>query len=246
MPGALITGAARRIGARLALELASCGYDVALHHRSDAEEATETARAIELLGRRCVLLQADLAHPKARDALPAKAAKALGGLNVLVNSASLFQYDTLQTLAAEMWQAHLAANLTAPVFLAKAFAEVAEEGGVIVNMLDFKVFSPNPDYFSYTASKAGLAGLIQPLAMTLAPKFRVAGIAPGLTLPSGPQSQAEFEKAHKDAPAGHGSTPEDLARALRFILETPSYTGQVMVVDGGESLLKRPRDVAFE
>ena len=117
---------------------------------------------------------------------------------------------------------------------------------MIVNMLDFKVSSPNPDYFSYSAGKIALAGLTAPLAMALAPRIRVAGIAPGLTLPSGPQSEGEFAQAHKGAPTGHGSTPDDLARALRFILETQSYTGQVLTVDGGESLLKRTRDVAFE
>lgn len=245
MAGALITGAARRIGARLALELAQAGYDVALHHRSGAEEAAAVAHQIEALGRRCVLLPADLTDASARDALPARAAQALGGLSVLVNNASLFRYDTLQTLTPQSWDAHIAANLTAPVFLARAFAEIAQPGSVIVNLLDFKVFSPNPDYFSYTAGKAALAALTAPLAMALAPKVRVAGLAPGLTLPSGPQTQAEFAQAHASTPVA-GSTLDDLARALRFILETQSYTGQVLTVDGGESLLKRTRDVAFE
>ena len=246
MAGALITGAARRIGARLALELAACGYDVALHHRSDPEDAAEMAKQIEALGRRCLVLSGDLADADARDGLVRQAADALGPLAVLVNNASLFRYDTLQTLTGETWDAHLAANLTAPVFLAKAFAEVAAEGAVIVNILDHKVFSPNPDYFSYTAGKMGLAGLTAPLAMALAPRIRVVGIAPGLTLPSGPQSEGEFKVAHADAPAGQGATPDDLARALRFILDTKSFTGQVLTVDGGESLLRRTRDVAFE
>lgn len=246
MAGALITGAARRIGARLALELADLGYDVALHHRSGREDAERVKAQIEAKGRRCILLQADLDDAAARDALPGLAAEALGPLGALVNSASLFEYDLFESLTPRMWEAHLSANFTAPVFLARRLADVATNGAVIVNMLDFKVFSPNPDHFSYTASRMALAGLIPVLAMALAPKIRVAGIAPGLTLPSGDQTREDFDKAHASAPTGHGSTPDDIARALRFILQTPSYTGQVLTVDGGESLLKRTRDVAYD
>ena len=244
--GALITGAAKRIGARLALELADLGYDVAVHHRSGREEAEAVKAQVEAKGRCCILLHADLDDAKARDALPGLAAEALGPLGVLVNSASLFKYDLFESLTAKIWDAHLSANFTAPVFLARAFADVAADEAVIINMLDFKVFSPNPDHFSYTASRVAMAGLTPVLAMALAPKIRVAGIAPGLTLPSGDQTQEEFEKAHKSAPTGHGSTPDDIARALRFIIETKSYTGQTLTVDGGEGLLKRTRDVAYE
>jgi NAD(P)-dependent dehydrogenase (short-subunit alcohol dehydrogenase family) len=246
VPAALITGAARRIGARLAVELARAGYDVALHHRSGAEEAAQVAREIEGLGRRCARLPADLADVDARDALVPRAAAALGPLTALVNSASLFRYDTLQTLTQPSWDDHLAANFTAPVFLSRAFAAQVPDGGrgVIVNLLDFKLFSPNPDYFAYTAGKAGLGAMIAPMAMALAPRVRVCGLAPGLTLPSGPQTQDAFEAAHNATPVT-AATPDDLARALRFILETPSYTGQILTVDGGESLLRRPRDVAY-
>ena len=138
-------------------------------------------------------------------------------------------------------------NLTAPVFLIRDFARaLGGAPGLVVNLLDQKVSRPNPDFLSYTATRMGLAGLTAPLALALAPNIRIAGIAPGLTLPSQVHPDADFAQAQASAPLRRGPTPEDLVSALRFILRTPAFTGQVITVDGGESLVGRPRDVAFD
>lgn len=242
----LITGAARRVGAGLARALAADGFRVALHYRASRLEAEALAAEITAAGGRCALFQADLADPAQRDGLVSAVKDALGRLDVLVNNASLFDYDVLADLTDAGWRAHMDANLTAPVFLIRDFAAVAEPGGVAINMLDQKVFAPNPDYLSYTAGKAGLAGLTAPLALALAPRLRLCGVAPGLLLPSGHQDQDDFARAFADAPLGRGAGLDDIARAVRFIIDTPSLTGQVLTVDGGESLVRRSRDVAFD
>lgn len=243
----LVTGGARRVGAGLVRALAADGHRVALHYHRSRAEAEALAAGIAATGGRCETFQADLADPVQRDGLIPAVRAAFGGLDVLVNNASLFAYDDLAGLTDETWRAHIDANLTAPVFLIRDFAVAAgEAGGVVVNMLDQKVFAPNPDFFSYTAGKVGLAGLTATLAIALAPRVRVCGIAPGVLLPSGAQDQDDFERAWADAPLGRGATIEDIARTVRYIIATPSLTGQVLTVDGGESLIRRPRDVAFD
>lgn len=250
-PAALVTGAAGRIGAAFVQALAADGYDVALHYRSSRAAAERTADAARACGGRVELVEADLAEPAARGRLLCEARARLGALEVLVNNASLFAYDDLAGLEEPRWREHLEVNLTAPVFLIRDFARaLAEDGGgasgVVVNLLDQKVARPNPDFLSYTAARMGLAGLTAPLALALAPHVRLAGIAPGLTLPSQVHPDADFGRAQASAPLRRGPTPDDLVSALRFILRTPSFTGQVITVDGGESLVGRPRDVAFD
>ena len=248
---ALVTGAAGRIGAAFVEALAADGCDVALHFRSSREAAERTAAAARAHGGRVELVEADLADAAARGGLVAEARDRLGPLELLVNNASLFAYDDLATLEEARWRGHLEVNLTAPVFLIRDFARaLAADGegasGVVVNLLDQKIARPNPDFLSYTASRMGLAGLTAPLALALAPAVRIAGIAPGLTLPSQVHPDADFAEAQASAPLRRGPTPEDLVSALRFILRTPSFTGQVITVDAGESLVGRPRDVAFD
>ena len=245
---ALVTGAARRIGAGLAEELAAMGQAVAIHYRSGADEAEALAHRIEAGGGRAVAIQADLSTPQACLALIEDATRALGPVEVLVNNASRFEYDTLADLTPDSWADHLAANLTAPIFLIQAFARLlpTDAKGVVVNILDQKVGRPNPDYFSYTAGKVALAGLTPTLALALAPRIRVCGLSPGLTLPSGPQSEDDYARAAAATPLGVTSSVAGLRRALRFIVETEALTGQIITVDGGESLLKRGRDVAFD
>jgi len=167
---------------------------------------------------------------------------------VLVNNASRFEYDTLAEMTPQSWADHLAANLTAPIFLIQAFARLlpAEAKGVVVNILDQKVGRPNPDHFSYTAGKVALAGLTPALALALAPNIRVCGLSPGLTLPSGPQSEDDYAKGAAATPLGVTSSVDGLRRALRFILESEALTGQILTLDGGESLLLRDRDVAYD
>jgi NAD(P)-dependent dehydrogenase (short-subunit alcohol dehydrogenase family) len=246
MKAALVTGAARRIGAGLAEELAAMGLAVAIHHRGGADEAHALARKITDAGGRAAA--PDLSTPEACIGLVEAATAELGPIDVLVNNASRFEHDTIFDLTTQGWDAHLAANLTAPIFLIQAFARrlPADRHGVVVNILDQKVSRPNPDHFSYTAGKVALAGLTPALALALAPRIRVCGLAPGLTLASGPQSEAEYARGAASMPLGLASSVEGLRRALRFILESEALTGQILTLDGGESLLKRGRDIAYD
>jgi hypothetical protein len=248
MKTALITGAGKRIGAYLARDLASSGYRVALHYHHSRQEALETARVIEAAGGVCAPMAADLADTAACAALVDAVFDRFGALDLLVNNAALFSYDTLQTAEPAAWTQHLAVNLTAPVFLMQALARrlPADGRAIVINMLDQKYHWPNPDYFSYTAGKVALAYLTPALALALAPRIRVCGIAPGVTLPSGPQSEEDFERAAAATPSGVTSSLADLARALHFAIDTPAFSGQILTVDGGEALLGRQRDVAFD
>lgn len=239
---ALVTGAARRIGARLARECAAMGYAVAIHYRSGESEARALAAE---LGPDSDIFHAELTQPGAPAALVTAVRSRFDRLDLLVNNASAFEYDTLATATEAGWRAAIDSNLTAPIFLIQAFAAAVDEG-LVVNLLDQKVHFPNPDFFSYTVGKIALAGLLPTLTMALAPRIRVCGIAPGNALPSGAQSEADFERAGKATPMGVTCTPDDIARALRFIVETPSFAGQVLTIDAGESRLGRPRDVAFD
>ena len=240
----LVTGGGRRVGAGLCRFLAAQGYTIALHYHRSVTEAAEVKAELSAKGFEVETFAADLDTPGERDGLIPAIVARFGRIDVLINCASLFKFDSLATLSDDLWQRHLASNLTAPVFLAKALAEA--DGQVVINILDQKVGNPNPDFFSYTAGKMGLAALTQPLAMALAPKVRVAGLSPGLVLPSGDQTEADFQAAVKDTPLGLTCTIEDLGRAAVFLIETPSITGQIVTVDGGESLTRRPRDVAFD
>lgn len=244
----LVTGAARRVGAALARGLAADGWDVALHHRGDAEAARSLAADLSATGVRAETFRADLGKPAERDGLIPAVVERFGRIDALINNASLFRYDTLQTLGERSWNDHIASNLTAPVFLIRDFASAVGDGasGCVVNILDHKVQSPNPDFFAYTAGKIGLAGLTQTLALALAPSIRLCGVAPGLILPSGDQTQEEYEAAWSDTPLGRGASLEDVLGAVRFVLATPGLTGQIITVDGGESLSRRGRDVAFD
>jgi len=247
-PVILITGAARRVGAGVAQRLAADGLRVAVHHRGGQEEAERLVADIHAAGGEARAFAADLSDPADRPALIAAVIAAFGRLDVLVNNASTFAYDTLETMTDQDWDAHIGDNLTAPVMLTRDFARALrpEDAGVVINILDQKVLAPNPDFFSYTAGKIGLAGLTQTMALALAPRIRVMGIAPGLLLPSGAQTQDDFERAWIDTPLGLGPTLDDIARTIRYIIDTPSLTGRILTVDGGESLVRRARDVAFD
>lgn len=235
---ALVTGGARRIGRALALRLAREGFDVALHYRGSAAEAEATAAAIRALGRRCQLVPADLERLTEVETIVPRATAALGPLGVLVNNASIFELDRIGTLDEQSWSRHLAVNLTAPTFLCRAFVRQlpAEAEGVIVNILDERIFNPTPNYLSYTASRFGLWGVTQVLARELAPRVRVNAIGPGPTLPAAGTTEADFAALCAKMPLKRGSDPEELAEALAFILRARSMTGQMVVLDGGQSL----------
>ncbi|MGE0802241.1 MAG: SDR family oxidoreductase [Lautropia sp.] len=249
---ALVTGAARRLGRAIALALARDGWDIAVHYGSSAAEAGETAAQIRGLGRRAGCFQARLDAADAAVGLIDRAVAELGPITALINNASHFVHDDAATVTAGSLNAHLQPNLVAPILLAQGFArhlEAAGDGerrGVIVNLLDQKLFNLNPDFLSYTVAKAGLAAATTMLAQALAPAIRIVGVAPGLTLPSYLQDEATFRAAHaRFSPLGASSTVDDVAASVVFAVANQSITGSVLLVDGGQHLLGLPRDASL-
>ena len=243
---ALITGAGKRIGRALAEALGEDGWSVAVHYRSSARGAEETAAAIDAAGGRGVIVQGDLTEEKDLKALIPLAARKLGGpLTLLVNSASTFEDDTARNHDRQSWDLHFDANLRAPIALAQAFANALPRGekGLIVNLIDQRVWKLNPQFFSYTLSKAALYTATQTLAQALAPDIRVNGIGPGPTMKSVHQSEAEFEAERRATLTGEGSRPEELVRALRYLIAADSVTGQMIAPDGGQHLMWQTPDV---
>lgn len=236
---ALVTGAARRIGRALSLALAADGYAVAIHHRRSHEAAHGLVEEIERKGGRAVALSADLADESAVERLLPQAAAALATpIGVLVNNGSIFENDTVATATRASWDAHTAVNLRAPFVLSQRFAAVLppDAGGVIVNLLDERVWNLTPYFVSYTLTKSALWTLTRTLALALAPRIRVNGIGPGPTLPSPRQSAEQFLARCRAMPLQRGTSPEEVAAALRFILAAPAMTGQMIALDGGEHL----------
>ena len=243
----LITGGARRVGAALARGLAAAGYFVVIHHQHSVEEAEGLAQEIRGLGGACGVVRADLRDRAAIGALIPRCVAAFGPLDVLVNNASSYRYDSIAALETEVWDENLRTNLEAPLFLSGAFYRaLGDRSGAIVNMLDFKVTSLNPDYFSYTVAKVGMAGATRMMAMAFGGRVRVNGVAPGLTMRSGRQSEEQFQRAWRMTPLGHGPTPEELGAALLFLLRMPSVNGQVISLDGGVGLRPRRRDISVD
>jgi len=241
-PGwALITGASRRIGRALALAAAQSGYDVAVHGRAE-ESAQKTVQAVRELGRSAVSLIGDLTDAAACAALVTGAPAAP---TLLVNCASLFEDDRIQSLDVGNWDAIMATNLRAPVLLAQAFAAALPAGreGLIVNVIDQRVWRLNPRFFSYTISKAALWTATQTLAQALAPRIRVNAIGPGPTLPSIHQSAETFAAEAAATPLARAVAPGEIARALVFLIEARSVTGQMIAVDAGQHLAWRTPDV---
>lgn len=246
----LVTGAGRRLGREIALALASAGWQVAIHYRGSAAEAGQTAQDCSRAapGLRFDTFQADLADEAAvRGLLPAVVAR-FGSVDAVVNNASLFEYDNAESFGYESLLRHLRTNTGAPVLLAQALHQhVAARGatGAVVNLLDQKLWNQNPDFLSYTLSKAALEAANTTLALALAPAVRVVGVAPGLTLTSQAISPERFEQLHRLAPLGRASKPEDIAGAVRFALENAAITGTTIVVDGGQHLMKFSRDFSL-
>lgn len=247
-PVTLVTGAARRIGRVIAEELAAAGHDVALHCRQSRDDAEMLAAQLRERGSRAEVFTADLADEAAcRALLPAVLAR-MGRLDAVVNNASTFEYDGPLSFGHASMERHWRANTAPAVLLAQglhAHLQARRAQGCLVNLLDQKLGNPNPDYFSYTLSKAALEAAGVMLAQALAPVLRVVGIAPGVTLSSGPMNDAEFDAAHQLTPLGRSSTPQDIARAVRFAIESPAITGSTLWIDGGQHLTAQPRDVYF-
>ena len=252
---ALVTGGAKRIGREIALYLAKRGADVVVHYSSSQDDAAETVAAITALGRRAVMVQADLLDETAVTGLVAQAAAALGGpLTVLVNNASIFEYDTVQTATKQSWDRAMGSNLRAPFLLTQAFAAqapqaVLDENGeplaqsLIVNMIDQRVWKPTPEFMSYSLAKMALWALTRTAAQGLAPHVRVNGIGPGPTVQGVRQSDSHFARQRASTILGRGANPADVTAALGFFLDSPSVTGQMIAVDGGQHLVWATPDV---
>ena len=240
---AIITGGAKRIGGAITRALADDGWHVLIHCNHSRAEAEALAASLP----HASVVAADLADPGAADVIMAATA-GLPPPRLLVNSASRFVYDRIEDFAVDDFDVHMAVNLRAPALLTRAFAAALPdrlaEAALVVNLLDAKLASLNPDYFTYTLSKIGFAGLTELTARAYAPRLRCVGIAPAVTLVSGPQSRENFEAVHGMNPLGRGVTVDEIVAALRFIIAAPTCNAQTIVLDGGQRLLGLPRDVA--
>ena len=237
-PTALITGSARRIGRAIALDLARDGWRVCVHYRRSAAEAEALVAEIRSLGGVGAAVAADLASDGDVQGLIPKCREALGPPSLLINNASEFLLDTVASVTQETWDTHLDINLKAPVFLAKALFLALPQGaaGNVINIIDQRVWKLTPDFFSYTISKAGLWTATRTLAQALAPRVRVNAIGPGPVLKSVHQTEADFARETQSTLLKRGPTPEEIAAAVRFILASPSLTGQMIALDGGQHL----------
>ena len=247
-PIAIVTGGARRIGRSVSLALAAAGYGVCIHYQRSQTDARELAERIGAMGLPVATAQAELSEPGAADHI-VSVARGLGRLDLLVNNASSFDYDSAEDWTRDGFETQMATNLLAPLDLARHFhAGLRDQGttGSIVNLLDQKLFNINPDFFSYTISKFALSDSTALLAMQLAPICRVNAVAPGLTLVSGDQSPEQFNAVHPQTPLRRGTTPDDVAQAILFLARAPAITGAVLPVDCGQRFAPSQRDVMFQ
>lgn len=255
MTKALVTGAGKRLGQAMAVHLAKRGYDVAVHYASSSAGAEETAAQINALGQRAHLLQADLLDEQATSQLlPAAAAALDGPITCLINNASIFEYDTIETATDESWNRHIGSNLRAPFLLTQAMAAqnltagTDKDGepvasGLIVNMIDQRVRKLTPEFMTYTIAKMGLWAMTRTTAQALAPHIRVNGIGPGPTLQGGRQSAEHFAQQRAATVLQRGVNPDDITGALSYFLDSPGITGQLLCVDGGQHLGWQTPDV---
>ena len=245
---ALVTGAAKRLGRAIALDLARHGWSIALHYNASEKEARATAADAATAGVKVALLKADLGRESETAALVERAAAELGPLGALINSASLFENDDWYSVTRESWDKHMEINLRAPFVLAQAFAHQVprDGGGAIVNVIDQRVLKPTPQFLSYSLSKAGLYWLTTTLAQALAPRVRVNAVGPGPIMINARQSQADFMRQREATVLERGAEPQDVCDAVRYLLEASSVTGQMIAVDGGQHLIWRTPDVGVK
>jgi NAD(P)-dependent dehydrogenase (short-subunit alcohol dehydrogenase family) len=259
----LITGSAKRLGREIALALAKDGWQVAVHYRDSLEDATKTVADCKRLAGTSAAFRANLANETAvRNLLPQVIAQ-FGRVDAVVNSASTFEHDTSATFSFAAMEKHMRSNTGAAILLAQALHEhhrsldstthpgddadnaTRQRPGVVVNLLDQKLWNQNPDFFSYTLSKAALEAATTMLAMALSPRIRVLGVAPGLTMTSSLLTEEQFKARHKLSPMGRSSTPADVAATVKFALDNQSMTGTTLLVDGGQHLMKFERDFSL-
>ena len=256
----LVTGAAKRLGREIALEFARQGWDIAVHYGRSESDAQATVADIQKLGRQAEVFKADLASEAEIHSLFESVVAKFKNVQCLINSASIFEYDRANSatpLTSEMLQDHMQVNLAAPILLSQlmfAYHKSREKNAnesdppipSVIQLLDQKLINLNPDYLSYTLSKAALLTSVELLAVDFAPYLRVIGLAPGITLTSGDQSESGFTKAHQMTPLGKSSTPTDVAKAAVFLASSNAITGTTLYVDGGQHLLPSSRDVMFK
>lgn len=255
-----MTGAAKRLGREIALEFARQGWDIAIHYGQSASEAQATVAEIQKLGCKVAAFKADLANEMEINSLFTAVLAEFGNLQCLVNSASIFEYDRANSdtpLSSQMLQDHMQVNVAAPILLSQLMFEYqkgrtkqASDSDLltpsVIQLLDQKLINLNPDYLSYTLSKAALLTSVEVLAVDFAPHLRMIGLAPGITLTSGDQTEAGFTKAHQMTPLGRSSNPSDIAKAAVFLASSNAITGTTLYVDGGQHLLPSLRDVMFK
>ena len=244
----LITGGALRIGRALALSLAAEGWAVAVHYHRSAQPAEETVAEIRDNRGQAWALRANLKDPAAAETLIQSAREELGGLTCLINNASVFEFDDPESVSVESWSEHMDVNVRAPVFLSQAFAAALPQDalGNIINILDERVWKLAPTHFSYTISKSALWTATRTLAQAFAPRIRVNAIGPGPTLPNAQQSRQDFERENRHMLLQRGTTPQEIADAVKFILAAPAMTGQMIALDGGQHLLWQTPDLLDE
>ncbi len=255
LPTVLVTGAARRLGREIALALAGAGWRVAVHYRDSADDAAKTAADCARLTAGAATFHCDLGHEDAVRALLPAVLRAFGRVDAIVNSASTFEHDSSASFSFAAMEKHLRSNTGAAILLAQALHTHVQQrqtatqqpgaSAAVVNLLDQKLWNQNPDFFSYTLSKAALEAANTMLALALSPQVRVVGVAPGLTLTSHLLSDAKFEALHKLSPLGRSSTPQDVAATVLFALQNQSITGTTLLVDGGQHLMRFERDFSL-
>ena len=243
----LVTGGSKRIGREISLRLSKAGFSVCIHYNSSSDEATKLVREIKEMGGEACALHCDLRNVESARSMIKEISDSLGPLEGLVNNASLFKLDRIEDISQENWNSHMEVNVLSPLVMISELSKKSTVGNSwVVNILDFKIESPNADYLSYTASRFALHGLTSALAIDLAPEIRVNAVAPGHILTSDILSQDALKKAQSMSLLGYGATPEDIAEAVLFLANSKSITGQTIFVDSGERMNQRRRDPALE
>ncbi|MBX3456843.1 MAG: SDR family oxidoreductase [Candidatus Paracaedibacteraceae bacterium] len=231
----LVTGAAKRIGREMCLHFAKQGWDVIAHYHTSVDQAKALRLEIKNLGQKCWLVQADLSDEIQVRSLIQNAIDQASGIDILVNNAATFAYDSIATMDRQSWDYHIEPNLRAPMLLIQEFARLCKQG-LVVNILDQRVLNLTPHYLSYSISKYALWGATQSLALALAPDIRINGIGPGPTLKNDRQTDQQFERQYKELPLAKPISPQEIAETVEYFWKSPSVTGQIIAVDGGQHL----------